>query len=255
MRECAPSEIYNFAGMSSVAASWSNPELFLEINARGVERLLAAMEEFAPEAHLVQASSAEIFGDPTHSPQSESTPIAPTNPYGVSKAEGHRIVHEARERGLHASNAIFYNHESPMRPVAFVTGKIADAAARISLGLAEELRLGNIDVVRDWGFAGDYVEAMARIAGAEAPDDYVIATGEGHTPRDFARAAFEHVGLDYERYVVIDPEFYREADATELVGDSTKIRTRLGWSPAVGFEQLVQMMVDSDLEKLAAVRP
>lgn len=252
IQECAPDEVYNFAGMSSVGASWANPELYADINGRGVERLLAAVERFAPHAHVVQASSAEIFGDPEHSPQSESTPIAPTNPYGVSKATGHGAVIEARGRGLHASNAILYNHESPLRPVTFVTGKIADGAARVKLGLAGELRLGNLDVVRDWGFAGDYVEAMARIAFAENPDDYVVATGVGHTVREFADEAFAYVGLDYRDYVVVDPAFFREADAMALVGDSTRLRENLGWTPAVGFDQLVQMMVDVALERCEA---
>jgi GDPmannose 4,6-dehydratase len=250
MRKCMPSEIYNFAGMSSVGMSWEAPDLYLDINGRGAERLLSAMEEFAPDAHLVQASSAEIFGDPAQTPQNEDTPIAPTNPYGESKAMGHRAVQAARARGLRASNAIFYNHESPMRPTTFVTGKIADAAARISRGLARDVHLGNLDVVRDWGFAGDYVEAVARIAAAETPGDYVIATGEGHTVRDFAREAFAYVGLAYDEFVVVDPQFFREVDAVALVGDSTRIREELGWTPAVGFEQLVQMMVDAALERL-----
>jgi GDPmannose 4,6-dehydratase len=255
MRKCAPDEVYNFAGMSSVGLSWQAPELYRDINGHGVERLLAAMTEFAPDAHLVQASSAEIFGDPALSPQSEDTPIAPTNPYGESKAMGHRAVIAARERGVHASNAIFYNHESPMRPTTFVTGKIADAAARISRGLADDVHLGNLDVVRDWGFAGDYVEAMARIAAAENPADYVVATGVGHTVRDFALEAFAYIELDYNDYVVVDPQFFREVDAVELVGDSTRIRRELGWTPAVGFEQLVQMMVDSALERLDGEEP
>ncbi|MDR3685370.1 MAG: GDP-mannose 4,6-dehydratase [Coriobacteriia bacterium] len=251
MRSCAPREVYNFAGMSSVGASWHAPELYMEINGRGVVRLLESMEAFAPAAHMVQASSAEIFGDPQHSPQNEDTPVAPTNPYGESKLMGHVAVQQARARGLHASNAIFYNHESPMRPVTFVTGKIADAAARIKLGLASDVHLGNLDVVRDWGFAGDYVEAMARIACAERPGDFVVATGEGHTVRQFAQVAFAYVGLDYERYVVVDPDFFREADATALVGDSARIRTQLGWTPAMGFDRLVEMMVDAAMERLS----
>lgn len=250
MRKCTPHEVYNFAGLSSVGASWADPERYIDINGRGVERLLAAIEHHAPDARLVQASSAEIFGDPQHSPQDEGTPIAPTNPYGESKAIGHAAVQAARARGIHASNAILYNHESPMRPVTFVTGKIADAAARIKLGLADELRLGNLDVIRDWGFAGDYVEAMARIACAEPAGDFVIATGEGHTVGQFAQCAFEYLGLDVADYVVVDPEFFREADAMALVGDPTRIRTQLGWTPAVDFDHLVEMMVDAALERL-----
>jgi GDPmannose 4,6-dehydratase len=250
MRKCTPHEVYNFAGLSSVGASWADPERYIDINGHGVERLLAAIDDNAPDARLVQASSAEVFGDPQRSPQDEDTPIAPTNPYGESKAIGHAAVQAARARGMHASNAILYNHESPMRPVTFVTAKIADAAARIKLGLADELRLGNLDVIRDWGFAGDYVEAMARIASAEPPSDFVIATGEGHTVGQFAQRAFDYVGLDFERYVVVDPEFFREADAMALVGDSTRIRTQLGWTPAISFDRLVQMMVDAALERL-----
>lgn len=253
MRKCLPSEVYNYAGLSSVGASWEAPELYADINGKGVERLISAIREHAPEAHLVQASSAEIFGDPEHSPQNEDTPIAPTNPYGISKTIAHEAVQRARSEGMHASNAILYNHESPMRPVTFVTGKIADAAARIRLGMADELRLGNLDAVRDWGFAGDYVEGMARIATAENPGDYVIATGVGHTVRDFCREAFDYVGLDYAEYVVVDPRFFREADAMALVGDSSRIRDELGWTPAVGFDQLVQMMVDAALQRLGPV--
>jgi GDPmannose 4,6-dehydratase len=252
MREYLPGEVYNFAGLSSVGASWDAPDLYAEINGRGVERLISAIREHAPEACLVQASSAEIFGDPQHSPQDENTPIAPTNPYGISKAMAHEAVRRAREEGIHASNSILYNHESPMRPVTFVTGKIADAVARIKLGLDSDVHLGNLDVVRDWGFAGDYVEGMARLATAEKAGDYVIATGVGHTVRDFLQEAFEYVGLDYAEYVVVDPKFFREADAMALVGDSTRIRAELGWTPAVGFDQLVQMMVDAAFERYEA---
>lgn len=252
MRECLPGEVYNFAGLSSVGASWDAPDLYAEINGRGVERLISAIREHAPQACLVQASSAEIFGDPQHSPQDENTPISPTNPYGISKAMAHETVRRAREEGIHASNSILYNHESPMRPVTFVTGKIADAVARIKLGLDSDVHLGNLDVVRDWGFAGDYVEGMARLATAEKAGDYVIATGVGHTVRDFCQEAFEYVGLDYAEYVVVDPKFFREADAMALVGDSTRIRTELGWTPAVGFDQLVQMMVDAAFERYEA---
>ena len=252
MQRHQPGEVYNFAALSSVAASWSNPDVYADINGRGVARLIAAIQAHVPHAHLVQASSAEIFGNPSHSPQDETTPIAPTNPYGESKAIAHRAIRAARAAGLHASNAILYNHESPLRPTTFVTAKIADAAARIARGLAGELRLGNLDAVRDWGFAGDYVEAMARIASAQTPDDFVVATGEPHTVRDFAREAFARVGLDYERYVIEDSALFREADASALVGDSTKLRTTLGWTPAIRFEQLVHMMVDAALDRIGA---
>ena len=248
--ETHPHEVYNFAGMSSVGASWDAPDSYMNINGRGVQRLIDAIRSEMPEAHLVQASSAEIFGNPEHSPQTEATRINPTNPYGESKAMGHRAIQVARAVGMHASNALLYNHESPMRPVTFVTAKIADGAVRVKLGLADELRLGNLDVTRDWGFAGDYVGAMARIAAAEAPDDFIVATGVGHTVRDFASAAFSAVGLEYERYVVVDPALFREADATALVGDASHAREVLGWTAAVPFERLVEMMVDAALERI-----
>jgi GDPmannose 4,6-dehydratase len=246
----APDEVYNFAGLTSVGGSWAQPERYADVNGQGVVRLLEAVRHGAPGAHVVQASSAEVFGDPAHSPQTEQTALAPTNPYGTSKLIAHEAICSARGDGMLASNAILYNHESPLRPATFVTGKIADAAARIKLGFADELRLGNLDVTRDWGFAGDYVDAMSRIAASGQADDFVIATGVGHTVRDFAMEAFAHVGLDYSDYVVVDPEFFREADATALVGDPSRIRERLGWTPTVEFGQLVGMMVDANLERL-----
>ncbi len=251
VRGTHPDEVYNLGGLSSVAGSWERPDLYADINGRGVVRLLEAVREHVPSAAFVQASSAEIFGDPPRSPQDEATPIAPTNPYGESKAVAHRAVREARASGLRASNAILYNHESPLRPLTFVTAKIADGAARVKAGLAAELRLGNLDVVRDWGFAGDYVEAMSLIASEPLADDFVVATGVAHTVRDFARAAFAAVGLDYREYVVVDPALVRAADATALVGDATHIREALGWAPRVGFERLVSMMVEAAEQRLA----
>lgn len=253
VRQTHPDEVYNLGGLSSVGASWDSPELYADINGRGAIRLLDAVRAHVPHARFVQASSAEIFGDPPHSPQDEDTPLAPTNPYGESKAIAHRAVQEARRSGVRASNAILYNHESPLRPLTFVTAKIADGAARVKAGLADELRLGNMDIVRDWGYAGDYVDAMALIAASDTADDYVVATGTGRTVREFARLAFESVGLDYTQYVVVDPALFRESDATALVGDASRIRRVLGWTPRVDFSRLVEMMVETATIRLAAL--
>lgn len=247
-----PDEVYNFAGISSVGQSWTQAELVANVNGVGVVRLLEALREFAPAARFCQASSAEIFGRPAQVPQNEDTPIAPVSPYGDSKAYGHFVTTTYRDaHGMHANNAILYNHESPLRPVSFVTGKIADGAARIKLGLADSLELGNLDVRRDWGFAGDYVRAMWMMLQADAPDDFVIATGVAHSVREVCEFAFEHVGLDCGRYVRVNPEFFRPAEAAVLVGNSAKARETLGWEPEVGFDQLIGMMVDADLERLA----
>jgi len=247
-----PDEVYNFAGISSVGQSWTQAELVANVNGVGVVRLLEALREFAPAARFCQASSAEIFGRPAQVPQNEDTPIAPVSPYGDSKAYGHFVTTTYRDaHGMHANNAILYNHESPLRPVSFVTGKIADGAARIKLGLADSLELGNLDVRRDWGFAGDYVRAMWMMLQADAPDDFVIATGVAHSVREVCEFAFEHVGLDCGRYVRVNPEFFRPAEAAVLVGNSAKARETLGWEPEVGFDQLIGMMVDADLGRLA----
>jgi GDPmannose 4,6-dehydratase len=249
--EAQPDEVYNFAGISSVGQSWTQAELVANVNGVGVVRLLEALREFAPGARFCQASSAEIFGRPAQVPQNEETVIAPVSPYGDSKAYGHFVTTTYREaHGMHANNAILYNHESPLRPVSFVTAKIADAAARIKLGLQSELALGNLDVRRDWGFAGDYVRAMWMMLQAENAADYVVATGVAHSVRDVCVAAFSHVGLDCDNYVLVDERFFRPAEADILVGDSSKIRTVLGWEPVVGFAELIGMMVDEDLKHL-----
>lgn len=245
-----PDEVYNLAALSSVAASWEQPELYADINGIGALRMLRAVAAHAPGARFVQASSAEIFGDPNHVPQDEDTPIRPINPYGAAKAFAHFTVTSMRTRGMHASNAIMYNHESPRRPVDYVSAKIARAVADIRLGRAEKLTLGNVDAVRDWGFAGDYVEALTRIAAADEPGDYVVATGVGRTVRDFAEAAFAHVGLEYDRYVEIDASLYRPTDVTAEVGDATRIRERLGWTPTTTFEAMVGAMVDEQAARL-----
>jgi GDPmannose 4,6-dehydratase len=251
--EAKPDEVYNFAGISSVGQSWGQAELVANVNGVGVVRLLEAIRDLAPGAHFCQASSAEIFGRPSQVPQNEGTPICPVSPYGDSKAYGHFVTATYRDaHGIHANNAMLYNHESPLRPVSFVTAKIADAAARIKLGLADDLQIGNLDVRRDWGFAGDYVRAMWLMLQADKPSDYVVATGVAHSVRDVCDFAFTRVGLDYQSYVHVNPEFFRPAEAEVLVGDSSKARDVLGWEPTVGFDEVVGMMVDAYLESLSA---
>lgn len=251
--ETRPDEVYNFAGISSVGQSWGQAELVANVNGVGVVRLLEAIRDLAPGVRFCQASSAEIFGRPVQVPQDETTPICPVSPYGDSKAYGHFVTSTYRDaHGIHANNAILYNHESPLRPVSFVTAKIADGAARIKLGLADELQIGNLDVRRDWGFAGDYVRAMWLMLQADAPGDFVISTGVAHSVRHVCEFAFARVGLNYEAYVHVNPEFFRPAEAEILVGESARAREVLGWEPEVGFDELVGMMVDSYLQRLSA---
>jgi GDPmannose 4,6-dehydratase len=249
-----PDEIYNLAAQSFVPASWSQPVLTGEFTALGVTRVLEAIRQVDPAIRLYQASSSEMFGKVVESPQRETTPFYPRSPYGVAKVYGHWITVNYRESyGLFATSGICFNHESPRRGKEFVTRKISDGVARIKLGLAKELRLGNLDAHRDWGYAGDYVRAMWLMLQQESPDDYVIATGRTHSVRDFVRIAFEAAGLgSFEPYVVTDARFVRPAEVDMLIGDASKAALQLGWTPDIDFERLVAMMVEADLERLAA---
>jgi len=250
-----PDEVYNFAAQSSVGDSFDSAIATTEVNAVGVLRILEALRVNAPQARFFQASSAEMFGNAAEMPQSETTPLHPRSPYAASKTYAFHIVGSYRDSyGMHASNGIMFNHESPLRGLQFVTSKICDGAVRCKLGLADELHLGNLDAMRDWGFAGDYVEAMWLMLQQDDPDDYVIATGETHTVREFCSAAFSHLGLDYEKFVVVDPAFFRPTDVNVFYGDPTKARTRLGWEPKVTFPELVEMMVDASLQRLSPQR-
>lgn len=250
--DLAPDEVYNLAALSSVARSWEEPDLTARVNglaaAALLESALLVQEKQGRPVRFVQASSAEIFGEPDRSPQDESTAVRPVNPYGAAKAYAHLMVDVYRRRELHAVSAILYNHESPRRPDQFVTRKITSTVAAIAQGRAGVLALGNLDARRDWGWAPDYVDAMVRAARADVARDYVVATGVGRSVRDFVAAAFARAGVsDWEPLVVVDPEFVRPADPTELVGDATRARTELGWSPTVEFDELVGRMVDADL--------
>jgi GDPmannose 4,6-dehydratase len=247
----APDEIYNLAAQSFVPTSWTQPVLTGEFTALGVTRLLDAVRLAKPDARFYQASSSEMFGKVRETPQCETTPFHPRSPYGVAKCYGHYITVNYRESyGLFAVSGILFNHESPRRGLEFVTRRISHGVARIKLGLARELKLGNLDARRDWGFAGDYVEVMWRMLQQPAPDDYVIGTGVQHSVRDCCRIAFEHVGLDWSQHIAHDPALDRPAEVETLLADPSKARARLGWSPTVSFEDLIRMMVDADLERL-----
>jgi len=246
-----PDEVYNLAAQSFVPTSWDQPVLTGEFTALGVTRVLEAIRTTDPRIRFYQASSSEMFGKVQAVPQNEQTAFYPRSPYGVAKLYGHWITINYRESyGLYAVSGILFNHESSRRGKEFVTRKITDGVARIKLGLANELRLGNLEARRDWGFAGDYVRAMWMMLQQPAPDDYVIATGVTRSVGEFVRAAFEHVDLDWERYVVVDPRFYRPAEVDMLVGDSSKAHDVLGWEPGTPFERLVETMVQADLERL-----
>jgi GDPmannose 4,6-dehydratase len=244
-----PHEIYNLAAQSHVKVSFEMPEYTGNVTAMGVLRLLDAVRELGLESRVYQAGSSEMFGLVQQTPQTEKTPFHPRSPYGVSKVFGHWVAVNYREGyGLHVSNGILFNHESPRRGENFVTRKITMGLAAIKQGRATEVRLGNLEAKRDWGFAGDYVEAMWRMLQQEQPDDYVIATGETHSVREFLEEAFSYQGLDWQKHVVVDPKYFRPAEVDLLLGDPSKAKTALGWTPKVGFRDLVRLMVDADLE-------
>ena len=250
-----PHELYNLAAMSFVPASWDQPMLTGEFNSQGVTRVLEAVRVVDPKIRIYQASSSEMYGKVREIPQTELTPFYPRSPYGVSKVFAHYITVNYRESyDLFAVSGILFNHESPRRGLEFVTRKVTDGVARIKAGLTKELRLGNLDAQRDWGFAGDYVRAMWLMLQQTNADDYVISTGESHSVKELVEIAFAHAGLDWERHVVLDPAFLRPAEVDHLIGDASKARTQLGWSPSVDFAGLVTMMVDADLARYGVAR-
>jgi GDPmannose 4,6-dehydratase len=252
LEDARPAEVYNLAAQSFVPTSWRQPVLTAEFTGVGVTRMLEAIRRVDPAIRFYQASSSEMFGKVRETPQNEQTPFYPRSPYGVAKVYAHFITVNYRESyGLYAVSGILFNHESPRRGLEFVTRKVSDGVARLKLGLAGELRLGDLEPKRDWGFAGDYVEAMWLMLQQDEPEDFVIATGEPHSVQEFIDVAFARVGLDPAQHVVVDPEFLRPAEVDHLVGDASKARSKLGWEPRVSFEELVEMMVDADLERLS----
>ncbi len=252
LKEHRPQEVYNLAAQSFVPTSWNQPVFTGEVTALGVTRLLDAIRIVDPEIRFYQASSSECFGKVRESPQNEKTPFYPRSPYGVAKVYGHWITVNYRESyGILACSGLLFNHESPRRGLEFVTRKVSYGAAKIKLGLADQLRMGNLEARRDWGYAGDYVRAMWLMLQQDEPDDYVVAMGEAHSVRELLEEAFGYLGLDYQEYVVVDPQFIRPAEVDYLVGDATKAREVLGWEPTVSFSQLVQMMVDADMALLS----
>ena len=255
IKETEPDEVYNLAAQSYVPTSWTQPVLTGEFTALGVTRILEAVRLAWPRARFYQASSSEMFGRAMETPQRETTPFYPRSPYGVAKCYGHWITVNYRESyGLYAVSGILFNHESPRRGIEFVTRKVTEGVARIKLGLGRDLRLGNLDARRDWGYAGDYVDAMWRMLQQPEPRDYVIGTGETHTVRELVEIAFAHVGLEWQAYVRTDPQFMRPAEVDVLQADPTRAREELGWKPTVGFRELITMMVDEDLKRLEDAR-
>jgi GDPmannose 4,6-dehydratase len=255
LQDTRPDEVYNLAAQSYVPTSWTQPVLTGEFTALGVTRILEAIRLVHPVARFYQASSSEMFGRVTETPQRETTSFYPRSPYGVAKVYGHWITVNYRESyNLYAVSGILFNHESPRRGIEFVTRKVTDGVARIKLGLARQISLGNLDARRDWGFAGDYVDAMWRMLQQPSPQDYVIGTGKTHSVRELVEAAFSHVGLEWEEHVVTNPKFMRPAEVDLLLADPSKARQELGWIPKVDFQQLIAMMVDADLERLSARR-
>ena len=253
VEKASPNEVYNLAAQSFVGSSWDQPEFTGDVDALGVTRLLEAIRIVSPTSRFYQASTSEMFGGVQKERQDEDTAFYPRSPYGVAKLYGHWITKNYRESfDLHASSGILFNHESPLRGIEFVTRKITDGAARIKLGKSNELRLGNLDAKRDWGFAGDYVEGMWLMLQQKQPDDYVLATGQAHTVREFCRLAFSYAGLDYERCVKTDPAFIRPAEVEVLLGNPTKAQKKLGWTARTSLQQLVEMMMEADLRRLTA---
>ena len=253
LKKAQPSEVYNLAAQSFVPTSWAQPVLTSEFTAIGVTRMLESLRLVDPSIRFYQASSSEMYGKVLETPQSEVTPFYPRSPYGVAKAYGHYITVNYRESyDLFAVSGILFNHESPRRGLEFVTRKVTDGVARIKLGLSSELRLGNLDARRDWGFAGDYVEAMWLMLQQDSPDDYVIATGETRTVKELVQVAFDRAGLDWEKYVKLDTAFIRPAEVDLLIGDPAKAKKQLGWKPKVSLEQMIHMMVDSDIARLSS---
>jgi GDPmannose 4,6-dehydratase len=252
LEEYKPDEVYNLAAQSFVPTSWSQPVLTAEVTGLGVARMLEAIRLVNPKIRFYQASSSEMFGKVMEVPQTENTPFYPRSPYGVAKVYGHWITVNYRESfDMYATSGILFNHESPRRGLEFVTRKISMTVAKIKLGLTKELRLGNLEARRDWGFAGDYVEAMWMMLQQPEPDNYVIGTGETHPVREFCELAFGCVGLNYQDYVIQDPRFYRPAEVDLLISDPSKARTQLGWKEKVSFKELVEMMVEADLQRLS----
>lgn len=253
LKKAQPTEVYNLAAQSFVPTSWAQPVLTSEFTAIGVTRMLESIRLVDPKIRFYQASSSEMYGKVLETPQTEATPFYPRSPYGVAKVYGHYITVNYRESyDLYAVSGILFNHESPRRGLEFVTRKVTDGVARIKLGLSSELRLGNLDARRDWGFAGDYVQAMWLMLQQDTPDDYVIATGETRTVKELVQVAFDRAGLDWEKYVKLDPAFIRPAEVDLLIGDPAKAKKHLGWTPKVSFEQMISMMVDSDIARLSS---
>ena len=251
IKEIQPDEVYNLAAQSFVPTSWNQPTLTAEVTAVGATRILEAIRKHKPDTKFYQASSSEMFGKVREVPQKEDTPFYPRSPYGVAKVFAHYITVNYRESyNLFAVSGIFFNHESPRRGLEFVTRKVTDGVARIKLGLSKELRMGNLDAKRDWGFAGDYVEAMWLMLQQDSPDDYVIATGKDHSVKNLLEVAFGCVGLKWEDYVVVDPKFVRPAEVDHLLGDPSKAKRKIGWEPKVSFEELIRMMAEADLQRL-----
>jgi GDPmannose 4,6-dehydratase len=255
LKQAQPTEVYNLAAQSFVPTSWAQPVLTSEFTAIGVTRMLESIRLVNPKIRFYQASSSEMYGKVRETPQTELTPFYPRSPYGVAKVYGHYITVNYRESyDLFAVSGILFNHESPRRGIEFVTRKVTDGVARIKLGLSSELRLGNLDARRDWGFAGDYVQAMWLMLQQDTPDDYVIATGETHTVQELVEIAFERAGLDWKRHVKLDKAFLRPAEVDLLIGDPSKAEKKLGWKPTVSFQEMIHMMVDADIERLSSGR-